>query len=535
MDNRVDGQPRRNDAQDRARSWGAGGSSALSPPIAAREWYEIALRAGGAGTWRWDLRSGLLELDAAMEDLYGVQPGSFEGTFQAIARRIHPEDRAQHSAAVERALRSRERDYTSRHRILLPDGTTRWIRSTARVIRDVDGAPTELIGVSLLADEGHQLETERASAVSAALHADRALGAALRRLGLLGRLGDLLDQPLRLNVALRQVADLVVEVLADWCVIDLIEDAQARRGVVAHRDPALAGVAAATRQRAPAPRAAADRPVPEPLFVPDLSQHELEDAVPDPEHRQLLQALRHPGSYLLLPLLVNGRRLGTMTLVTADGWELCAEDVQLAADVANRCAAVIDTARLTAELARAKEVLADLQATSPFPADRTSRLTNEGQRIAAVHRYDVLDTPPDGTFDRITALAARVLRVPFAIVSIVDTDRIWFKSHHGLDVDQVERGPGLCASAILHNEPWVVTDAALDPRTLANPLVAGEFGLRFYAGIPLTTHDGHNLGTLCVLDREPRAVTDEELATLTDLAALVMDEMEVRRAVREHV
>ncbi|MGI8718886.1 MAG: GAF domain-containing protein [Lapillicoccus sp.] len=121
------------------------------------------------------------------------------------------------------------------------------------------------------------------------------------------------------------------------------------------------------------------------------------------------------------------------------------------------------------------------------------------------------------------------------MISIVDTDRIWFKSHHGLDADQIERGPGLCASAILRNEPWVVTDAALDPRTLANPLVAGEFGLRFYAGVPLTTHDGHNLGALCVIDREPRAVTDEELATLTDLAALVMDELEVRRAVREHV
>ena len=277
-------------------STGGGGPSDVSRPIGIREGLEIALRSGGAGTWRGDLRSGLLELDAAMEDLYGVQPGCFEGTFQAIARRIHPEDRAQRIAAVERALRSRERDCTSRHRILLPDGTTRWIRSTARVIRDADGTPTELIGISLLADEGHQLETERASAVSAALQADRALGSALRRLGLLGRVGDLLDQPLRLKVALRQVADLVVEVLADWCVIDLIEDAQARRGVVAHRDPALATVASAARRRTPSPPAGAGDAVPEPLFVPDLSQHELEDAVPDPEHRQLLQALRHPGS-----------------------------------------------------------------------------------------------------------------------------------------------------------------------------------------------------------------------------------------------
>ncbi|MDQ1704397.1 MAG: phosphoserine phosphatase RsbU/P [Frankiaceae bacterium] len=160
---------------------------------------------------------------------------------------------------------------------------------------------------------------------------------------------------------------------------------------------------------------------------------------------------------------------------------------------------------------------------------------DEADRIAAVRRYDVLDTPPDGAFERITALAARLFEVPIAIVSIVDTDRIWFKSHHGLDVEQIDREPGLCASAILHNEPWLVTDAKVDPRTLANPLVAGEFGLRFYAGVPLTTTDGYNLGTLCVIDHEPRQTTDDELATLSDLAALVMDELELRRSARKTV
>src|SRR4028119_1269385 len=89
------------------------------------------------------------------------------------------------------------------------------------------------------------------------------------------------------------------------------------------------------------------------------------------------------------------------------------------------------------------------------------------KRMAAVVRYDVLDTPPDGAFDRITALASRLLRVPISIVSIVDTDRIWFKSRHGIDVEQVDREPGLCASAILQEGPWLVTDAAADPRTLA--------------------------------------------------------------------
>lgn len=160
---------------------------------------------------------------------------------------------------------------------------------------------------------------------------------------------------------------------------------------------------------------------------------------------------------------------------------------------------------------------------------------NEAERIAAVRRYDVLDTPPDGAFERITALAARLFRVPISIVSIVDTDRIWFKSHHGVDVEQIGREPGLCASAILQYEPWLVTDAKVDPRTLANALVAGEFGLCFYAGVPLTTRDGHNLGTLCVIDRQAREMTAEEVETLRDLASLVVDELELRLSARTTV
>ena len=85
-----------------------------------------------------------------------------------------------------------------------------------------------------------------------------------------------------------------------------------------------------------------------------------------------------------------------------------------------------------------------------------STLTDESQRLAAVRRYQVLDTPPDGAFERITSLAARLFDVPISIVSIVDEDRIWFKSHHGVDVEEIGRDPGRCASAILQDEPWVV-------------------------------------------------------------------------------
>lgn len=159
----------------------------------------------------------------------------------------------------------------------------------------------------------------------------------------------------------------------------------------------------------------------------------------------------------------------------------------------------------------------------------------EEKRLAALRKYDILDSPPDGAFDRITAVAASIFSAPIAIISLVDHDRIWFKSHHGLDVQEIGRDPGLCASAIMQEGAWIVNDAKADARTLANPLVAGNFGLRFYVGAPLRTHDGHNLGTLCVIDREPRKATETQIAQLTDLASVVMDQMELRLSARSTV
>jgi two-component sensor histidine kinase len=156
----------------------------------------------------------------------------------------------------------------------------------------------------------------------------------------------------------------------------------------------------------------------------------------------------------------------------------------------------------------------------------------EPQRMAAVRRYDILDTPPDGAFDRVTAIAARRFGVPISIISIVDHDRIWFKSHYGLEVKQIGRDPGLCASAILTDGAYVLPDAKLDLRSLANPLVAGNFGLRFYAAVPLRTHDAHNLGTLCVIDKEPRPITEHQIEDLKDLASIVMDQLELRLSAR---
>ena len=159
----------------------------------------------------------------------------------------------------------------------------------------------------------------------------------------------------------------------------------------------------------------------------------------------------------------------------------------------------------------------------------------EAARLAALRRYDILDTPPDGSFDHIAQVAALLFEAPIAIISLVDNDRIWFKAKHGLDVDEIGRDPGLCASAIMQTDPYLLTDASCDPRSLANPLVAGDFGLRFYLAAQLRTSDGYNLGTICVIDRKPRAVTDEQVHQLQALAGVVIDQMELRLAARKAV
>ncbi len=159
----------------------------------------------------------------------------------------------------------------------------------------------------------------------------------------------------------------------------------------------------------------------------------------------------------------------------------------------------------------------------------TDGRATEASRLCAVRRFDILDTPPDGAFDRITELAAKMFDAPIALVTIVDEDRIWFKSRYGLsDVSELPRDPGLCSSVILQDAPYVVEAARSDPRTLANPLVAGAFGLQFYAAAPLRTRDGYNLGTLCVMDREPRIPSEGQKQALVTLAAIVTDEMELR-------
>lgn len=152
----------------------------------------------------------------------------------------------------------------------------------------------------------------------------------------------------------------------------------------------------------------------------------------------------------------------------------------------------------------------------------------ENKRLENLHKYEILDTPADGDFDEITSLAAKIFNVPIAIITLVDTDRIWFKSSYGLDVEEIPKDPGLCSSAIMSDEIYIVEDARVDPRTLANPLVADVMGLQFYAAAPLKSQDGYNLGTLCIIDKTPRRLSAKESSILMQLARIVMDKFELK-------
>ncbi len=150
---------------------------------------------------------------------------------------------------------------------------------------------------------------------------------------------------------------------------------------------------------------------------------------------------------------------------------------------------------------------------------------NDEARIAALRATGVLDTPPEERFDAITRLAQRAFDVPMALVSLVDSDRQWFKSKQGVEADQTSRDVAFCAHAINGDDVFVVRDAELDPRFAENPLVRGDPHVRFYAGYPLNGPQGEKLGTLCIMDRKPRSMSDADLESLRKLGELVEQEL----------
>ena len=158
----------------------------------------------------------------------------------------------------------------------------------------------------------------------------------------------------------------------------------------------------------------------------------------------------------------------------------------------------------------------------PIPKD-------EKKRLQVLWQYDVLDTVPEEVFDDLTELAARICGAPIALITLVDENRQWFKSRVGITVSETSRDISFCAHAILQSDLFIIPDATRDKRFADSPLVKSSPKIRFYAGAPLITPDGHALGTLCVIDNVPRELSADQKTALRVLARHVMTQLELRR------
>ncbi len=167
-------------------------------------------------------------------------------------------------------------------------------------------------------------------------------------------------------------------------------------------------------------------------------------------------------------------------------------------------------------------------ATLPF-----EELKKEKERIAALQRHNILDTEGEEEYDRIVKIASYICGTPISLISLVDTDRQWFKSKVGIEIQETSRDVSFCSHAIKQDGIMEINDATQDERFRDNPLVTEDPNIRFYAGTPLITSDGHKLGTLCVIDKVPRTLTDEQKECLDNLSRQVMDQMILRQQKRK--
>jgi PAS domain S-box-containing protein len=312
------------------------------------------------GTWRWDISTDHVEWDDGTAAIFGVAPGDFDGSYTAYRRLIHPDDAALMEAKLWAALESASVSFTDDHRIVLPDGSTRWCQVIGRIQRDPGGKAVGLVGMTLDVTRQRRVTSEAAAVRAAERRATAQAQAARRRVSMLARAAGLLDIPLDLDATLQEVADLAIGVLAEWCTVDLIGGGRVHHAAVAHREPAMVATARSVMERFPQDP---DEPTLqhllhtlEPLYVPVFDDEALEASVSDPEHLRMLRQFEI-SSYLVVPLVADGEGVGIMTLVACQGRRLEADDVDLAVELGRRAGSAVEKARLYSELRETTRVL----------------------------------------------------------------------------------------------------------------------------------------------------------------------------------
>jgi PAS domain S-box-containing protein len=327
---------------------------------AVRERFELALRAGRVGTWRWDVASGFVDWDASMCELFGFVPGSFDGSYESYVSRLHPQDRAHVEAAIRRTIDERLPGNELEHRILLPDGEVRWFTSCSRLLLDDAGEPSELIGVAVDITDRRQAELERAAARDAEDLARDAVQTAQRRIEMMARVSVLVDTPLDLDATLQQIADLAITEMADWCMVDVRDDGVVHHAAVAHRDPAMVAIVKRIQERYPSdpdnPQVVELMRTLKPQFVREIPADLVVRSAQDPEHLQLLRSLNLT-SYLAVPLIAFGKSNGLMLLASSNGRRLDEEDVMLATEFGVRAGSAVAKAGMHSKLQATAQVL----------------------------------------------------------------------------------------------------------------------------------------------------------------------------------
>jgi len=236
------------------------------------------------------------------------------------------------------------------------------------------------------------------------------------------------------------------------------------------------------------------------------------DAASLPMAADLMRALTSDSALSQTALLLVGPKAETAAFAGAAGGRVSfVEDLDTLAEAAETAV------RGPAIVPAAPEAGANV----PLPA-------NEAQRLLALERSGLVDTPPEDAFDKLTWLAAKTLGMPISLITLLTPTRQWFKSRHGLDMADTPRSWAFCNHTILERRCMVSEDLSADPRFADNPAVADAPHFRFYAGCPVVDPDGFTLGSLCVIDTQPRTLNETQQAILTNLASLVSDEIKLR-------